>query len=78
MSAKATVAPRNRNSIREFILSTVFADLQSNVTGKTHSRSFVFSYIGELMCHVSVQRLIFENFLEYFQIYYCLYGDPKF
>ena len=41
VSAKATVAPRNRNSIREFILSTVFADSQSIVTGKAHCRSFI-------------------------------------
>ena len=41
ISAKAKVTPSNRNSIREFILSTVFVDSQNNVASTARARTFI-------------------------------------
>jgi len=41
ISAMTTVVPRNKNSITEFILRTVFADSQSNLMGTAHAPPFI-------------------------------------
>ena len=41
IAAKATVAPRNRNSTRDFIFCAVFADSLGNMISSAPVRSFI-------------------------------------